>query len=92
MTNYRVFETEEFTKKIKKLDPRDSSFIQKKVSNYVYPQISKEPHFGRNIKKLKGYEPSLWRYRIGKFRIFYAVDDDNGVIYMLTIDYRKDAY
>ena len=45
-----------------------------------------------NKKKLKGYVPDTWRYRSGKFRIFYTVDQDEEIIYMLTIDHRKDAY
>jgi mRNA interferase RelE/StbE len=92
LSNYRIFETEEFIKRVRKLESKDASFIQKKANSYVYPQLRKEPHFGNNIKKLREYEPATWRYRIGKFRIFYAVDENEGIIYILTIDYRKDAY
>jgi mRNA interferase RelE/StbE len=92
LSNYRIFETEEFIKRVRKLESKDASFIQKKANSYVYPQLRKEPHFGNNIKKLRGYEPATWRYRIGKFRIFYAVDENEGIIYILTIDYREDAY
>ena len=92
MNKYRVFETDEFLKTIEKLDPHDKIFITKKLASYVYPQIKLEPFFGKNIKKLKGYVPDTWRYRIGKFRIFYTLDQDEEIIYILTIDHRKDAY
>jgi len=92
LTEYRIFETDEFLRKLNKLQPKDKSFIQKKLSTYVYPQIKQSPWFGNNIKKLKGYDPETWRYRIGKFRLFYIIDDANHIIYMLTVDHRKDAY
>jgi len=41
---------------------------------------------------MKGYVPDTWRYRIGNFRIFYTSDQEEGIIYILTIDHRKDAY
>ncbi|MCD4693718.1 MAG: type II toxin-antitoxin system RelE/ParE family toxin [Calditrichales bacterium] len=87
-----MFETDEFIKKLSKLTPQDKSFIQNKLSAYLYPQIKQSPWFGNNIKKLKGYTPETWRYRIGKFRLFYIIDDEKHTIYMLTIDHRKDAY
>jgi mRNA interferase RelE/StbE len=92
LIEYRIFETDEFIKKLNKLNPQDRTFIQKKLHIYVYPQIKNSPWFGNNIKKLKGYEPETWRYRIGKFRIFYIIDDEERTIYILTIDFRKNAY
>lgn len=92
MSEYQIFETEEFDKKFKKLSSRDVSFIRKKLDTFVYPQIKTDPFWGNNIKKLQGYNPDTWRYRIGKFRLFYIVDNEERVIYILTIDNRKDAY
>ncbi len=92
MSNYRIFETDEFTKALKKLSKTNTSFIQKKLTGYVYPQIRNEPCFGKNIKKLKDYSSDTWRYRLGKFRLFYTVDHEERIIYVLTIDFRKDAY
>ena len=92
LSDFRVFETDEFSKRFKKLSSRDSSFLRKKLDSFVYPQIKKEPFWGNNIKKLQGYSPDTWRYRIGKFRLFYIVDQEDRVIYILTVDDRKDAY
>lgn len=83
---------EEFEKKLKKLSSRDVNFIRKKLDTFVYLQMKTDPFWGNNIKKLKGYNPDTWRYRIGKFRLFYIVDNTECVIYILTIDNRKDAY
>jgi mRNA interferase RelE/StbE len=92
LNKYRVFETDEFLERIARLDPQSKTFIKKKLTSYVYPQIKVEPFFGKNIKKLKEYVPETWRYRIGRFRIFYTLDQEEKIIYMLTIDHRKDAY
>lgn len=92
MSSYRIFETDEFIKRLDKLSKRDATFIQKKLSDYVYPQLKEGPFVGQNIKKLRGYDPETWRYRIGRFRLFYCVDLTSSVIYILTIDQRKDAY
>jgi mRNA interferase RelE/StbE len=92
LSNYRIFETDEFTKALKKLSKTNIAFIQKKLTSYVYPQIKNEPCFGNNIKKLRDYNPDTWRYRLGKFRLFYTVDHEERIIYVLTIDFRKDAY
>ncbi len=90
--SYRIFETEEYIKKLSKLSSSEKIFIQKKLDEYVYPKLKMEPAFGKNIKKLKGYQPDTWRYRIGKFRLFYSIDYGERVVYILTVDYRKDIY
>lgn len=92
LSRYQIFETAEFSKRLEKLPKRDAAFVQKKLGEYVYPQLKEEPYFGNNIKKLRGYTPETWRYRIGRFRLFYCVDLDDAVIYILTIDQRKDVY
>lgn len=92
MSEFRIFETNEFTKKLDKLPKSESGFLRRKLDSYAYPQISSEPFYGKNIKKLKDYSPETWRYRIGSYRVFYVVDISERVVYMLTIDARKDAY
>ena len=92
LSRYRIFETDEFRARLDTLQKRDAEFIRRKLEDYVYPQLKEESSVGRNVKKLRGYEPDTWRYRIGKFRLFYIVDREEAVIYMLTVDLRRDAY
>lgn len=92
LPDFRVFETDEFLKKLKKLSSYDIAFLRRKLDSFVYPQIKEEPFWGNNIKKLKGYSPDTWRYRIGNFRLFYIVDQNEQIIYMLTVEDRKNAY
>lgn len=89
-SEFRLFETEEFRKALAKLGP--PRFLPVKLSSYIHPQLRQEPHYGPNIRKLKGYEPPTWRYRIGPYRLFYAIDDPKRVVFILTVDDRKDAY
>ncbi len=92
MPDFRVFETKEFLEKLGKLSEDHTQAIRKKLDGYVYPQLKKEPFFGPNIRKLRDYTPDMWRYRIGKFRLFYAVDTAEGMVYVLSVDFRRDAY
>lgn len=92
MDKHKIFETDEFLKKIRKLPREDADFILKKLNEYVYPQIKEEPFWGLNIKKLRDYDPPIWRYRIGKFRVFYFIDSEEKIVYVLSVDRRKDAY
>ncbi len=92
MSNYRIFETNEFSKKLKKVSQNEVAFIRAKLTSFVYPQLREEPHYGNNIKKLVDYSPETWRYRIGKYRIFYAIEESEKTVYLLSIDLRKNAY
>lgn len=89
---YRLFETNEFLKSIEKLEKQSREFVRNKLNTYVYPQIKNEPHFGLNIKKLKDYTPETWRYRIGNYRIFYSINEDDKIVLLLVTELRKDSY
>jgi mRNA interferase RelE/StbE len=92
LSDFRIFETEEFRKALAKLTVRESDFIRHKLAEYVYPQLRSSPFFGSNIKKLRGYQPDTWRYRIGKFRIFFMIDQGERIVFMLSVENRRDAY
>ncbi len=92
LSEYRVFETEEFKKQNRRLELRRGRSFEKKLREYVYPQLKQEPHYGPNIKCLQGYKPLTWRFRIGDFRLFYSIDEREKIVFILTIDDRKDAY
>ncbi len=92
MPEYGIFETEEFLRNLEKLSARDRENIQKKLTDYAYPRLREQPCFGSNIRKLRGYSPDTWRYRIGRYRVFYTVDQEERTVYVLTVEARKDAY
>ncbi len=91
-SKFKIFETNEFQKCIKKLSAIRTKLVLRKLSEYIYPQLRKDPFIGPNIKKLKGYEPSTWRYRIVSLRVFYIVDQKQNIVSILSIHDRRDAY
>ncbi len=91
-SEYRVFESDEFIRKLEKLSGTDIRAIRTKLENYVDPQLREQPFFGENIRKLRGFGADVWRYRIGRFRVFYTVDEDERVVSNITVKARKDAY
>lgn len=92
LPEFRIFQTDELLKQLERLQPADARLLRKKLDTHVCPQLREEPFFGPNIQKLRGYTPDTWRYRIGKFRIFYTVEQRERVVFLLTVDLRKEAY
>ncbi|HPO14317.1 MAG TPA: type II toxin-antitoxin system RelE/ParE family toxin [Candidatus Hydrogenedentes bacterium] len=78
---FRLFETDEYQKCLSKLPRSEIRFLSQKLDEYVYPQLRENPFWGMNIKKLKGYAPNVWRYRIGKFRIFFHIDEQKRTVF-----------
>ena len=92
MNKYRIFETEQFQKDLRQITKSGQKKVSAKLRDFVYPQLHEHPHFGSNIKKLKGYTPDTWRYRIGAWRFFYEIDDENRIVFMLAASHRSVAY
>lgn len=92
LNKYRIFETNNFLKCLKKLNKHNKQFIENRLSAIVYAQLKKEPHFGTNIKKLRNWKPETWRYRIADYRFFYEIADENLIVSIITVADRKNAY
>jgi mRNA interferase RelE/StbE len=92
LTEYRIFETNQFQRDLRAVDSRERSLLERKLKRYVYPQLRAEPRFGSNVKKLRDFKPETWRYRIGRFRVFYGIDQTKRIVNILTLQQRKDAY
>jgi mRNA interferase RelE/StbE len=90
--SFRVFETNQFSIDLGREFGVDRRRIEKKLVSYVYPQLREQPYFGKNIKKLRGYNPETWRYRIGAYRFFYTIDDIKKIVFMISADNRADTY
>lgn len=92
MSEFRIFETDQFLDDLEKISPARRGKIEAKLREFVYPQLRAQPYFGPNIKKLRGFKPETWRYRIGPYRFFYAVDDKERVVSMVAADSRQAGY
>jgi mRNA interferase RelE/StbE len=89
LVNYKIAETETFSKKI---NLRKYNHLYKKIIEDIYPILKNNPYFGSNIKKLKGEYKDIYRFRIGDYRLFYKIDEHNDLLFILNIENRKDAY
>lgn len=89
LDNFQIAETESFIKEIEKSQYKK---LYKKIIDYVYPILKKNPYFGPNIKKLKGNYSDYYRYRLGDYRLFYKVDAEKIIIFIIDIRNRKKAY
>ena len=92
MAKFRIFETQQFLQDLEQDFSGQQERIVNKLNDYVYVQLRQNPYFGKNIKKLKGYTPDTWRYRIGNYRFFYEVDESQKMVFMIAADKRKSAY
>ena len=89
MDNFKIAETDSFIKIIQK--PKYNN-LYKKIVEYVYPMLRRNPYFGPNIKRLKGKLSDYYRYRIGDYRLFYKIENEKIMIFIIDIKHRKDAY
>ena len=92
MFNFQIFETQDYLDHLEELLGNKLGSFNKKLCEYVYPQLRRQPYFGKNIKKLKACSFPTWRYRVGDMRLFYQIDPDGNIILMTAAMLRKDAY
>lgn len=92
MNDFRVFETAQFEADLERISPARKEKIVQKLRAVIYPQLREQPYFGPNIRKLKGFKPETWRYRIGTYRFFYIVDDKEKTVFMVAADTRQESY
>ena len=89
LDNYTIAETETF---LDNINNKKYNFLYPKIKNYIYPILQNNPFFGSNIKKLKGEFKDLYRFRIGKYRLFYQIDKNKIIVFIIDIKDRKDSY
>ena len=91
-TDYRIFETRQFQKDLDSIAKAGKAEVARKLRRVVYPQLQIHPHYGSNVRKLKGFSPETWRYRIGAWRFFYEIDEVERIIFIISASHRGSAY
>ena len=85
MREYRV----RFARSVRKeLESLDSNLVAR-----IFPRIealSRNPR-PTGCRKLRGTR-NLWRIRVGEYRIVYEIRDDAGLIDVVVVRHRRDAY
>lgn len=88
-SEYRIAETEEFQRTLRK--NKSLQKLYRRVVEVVYPMLRREPHFGPNIKRLKGEFSDFYRYRIGDYRLFYTIEEVDVVVVVADLRSRRNA-
>jgi len=78
------------------LSKKAAKFISNLPSDYkdkirTILSVLKENPYGYPYKKIRG-ETSLYRIRVGKYRILYEVDKRNRRVIILKVDEREKVY
>lgn len=92
MNKFKIFETNQFLKDLEQDFSGQQERMKIKLVNYVYPQLKQNPYFGKNIKKPVNYKPDTWRNKISSYRFFYEIDNQNKIVFMISVDNRQNAY
>lgn len=87
---FQIAETITFSKKLAK--DKSLEKVYKKINDYVYPILRRNPYFGPNIKRLKGELSDFYRYRVGNYRLFYQISEKKVIVFILDINHRSSAY
>lgn len=88
---YKIFITGEFVKNLSGVRTQIGK-IEQKLNSFIFPQLKKNPHFGLNIKRLRGWTPPTWRYRVGDWRFFCEINEEKKIVYIIAAYHRKEAY
>jgi len=58
----------------------------------LYPVLRATPRQVPSAACLRDWEPPTWRIRLGSWRLFYEIDDEQRIVSLTAADHRKDAY
>jgi mRNA interferase RelE/StbE len=87
---FRIAESDGFQKQLK--NNPDLKRIYKKITEFVYPLLRDNPYYGPNTKRLRGNWSDFCRYRLGDYRLFYTINEDDIVVVVVKLEHRKSAY
>ncbi|WEV39491.1 type II toxin-antitoxin system RelE/ParE family toxin [Lactobacillus sp. ESL0680] len=75
-------------KKFRKLDLQ----VQKRIITWLDSHITGSENPRLWGKALEGNLHTLWRYRVGKYRVIADIHDDKFVVLVINADKRNDVY
>lgn len=81
-----------FDRKAEKQFEKLDKPVQRRLYNWLELNISGKNNPRLFGKALEGEFKTLWRYRVGKYRIIADIVDDEFVVVVLKTDKRSDVY
>ncbi|MDE0024287.1 MAG: type II toxin-antitoxin system RelE/ParE family toxin [Spirochaetaceae bacterium] len=85
-SNYTAAETESLRKS------KALARLYRRVRDVVYPLLRREPHFGPNIKRLRGEFSDFYPFRLGEYRLFSTIDEQDTVVVVADLRSRQASY
>lgn len=92
LSDYRLFETRTFRNDLDRLGAGAARRIRLTLESRVYPLLRAGPRQVPSAARFRDWEPPTWRIRIGRWRVFYEIDDEKQIVFLTAADHRKDVY
>ncbi len=84
--------TVEFDERARKELRRLDAVVQKAILRYLRDRVATAVDPKRLGKPLHGEFASLWRYRVGDWRLVCRIEDRRLVVLVLTVGHRREVY
>lgn len=88
MNKYNVKFSEKALKELAKLDKP----ISRLIINWVIKNLEYTDNPRQHGKALTGNLKGIWRYRVGDYRLFAEINDDEIFIFIFEIAHRSKIY
>lgn len=85
---YELVYSDDALDALEKMDSKTSGMIMSWIEKNLYG--CENPR--RTGKDLKGRFAGMWRYRVGDYRIFALIKDNELIIVLVDIRHRRNAY
>ena len=87
MTEWNVKATKEFEKSFRDITKKDKQLRERIIKSIE--KLKDNPYSGKPLSyDLTG----LRSLRVGKYRVIYKIDEENKVIWLITVGHRKKVY
>ncbi|MCF0156244.1 MAG: type II toxin-antitoxin system RelE/ParE family toxin [Veillonella sp.] len=85
---YQVSFSESALKDLKKLDKS----VSRVIKNWVIKNLVDTPNPRLHGKALTGNLSGVWRYRVGDYRLFAEINDNNITIFIFEVAHCREIY
>ncbi len=86
---YKLIFTAEFEKNFNRLKAKET---QKRILKKIM-ELKASPNLGRMLAGIKNdLFGNIYRLRVGKYRIIYAIKHETSEIYLITLGHRESVY
>jgi len=82
---YKILFDKKVVKDLKKISQKD----RERIVGFIEKNLSHDPYIG---KKLAGDLSDFYRYRLGKYRIVYTIEEDEILVEVVRVGHRKEIY